>query len=117
MKRRIKQSQSSIDETLKLLRHLLTLTVLAGLSGIAHSADSLAGEQLKELNEQIEFQTDSIKQQKTSIKTMEQRLECTYSLLQSYNLCEEENEKNSDRYISCMGNAKAQNTTCLGNGS
>jgi len=115
MKRLSNQPWSTNGAILK-LHHLLILALLVGFSGVTYSAgsESQAREQLMEIEEQLELQTENIKQQKTSIKSMEQSLECTYNLLQNYNVCEEEHEKNSEDYISCMGKAKSQNTTCLG---
>ncbi|NOZ53857.1 MAG: hypothetical protein GXP08_12115 [Gammaproteobacteria bacterium] len=97
--------------------HLLAIfTLFVAFSSTAYTADSdkQTRERLLELKEQLELQTENMKQQRTSIKSMEQKLECTYSLLQSYNLCEENYEKNSEGYVSCMNKSKSDNSTCIG---
>ena len=80
-------------------------------------ADNLTKDKKTLENMQLELdqKKEALEKSKEAVKAMEKQLECKYNLLQAYNQCEEQHQKNTDEYGKCMEKAKAANSDCSDN--
>lgn len=94
------------------MKYILAITLLA-VSSVT-LADNLAKDKkrLENLQMELDQKKEALEKQKEAVKAMEKKLQCNYDLLQAYNQCEENHQKNSDEYVKCMEKAKAANDGC-----
>jgi hypothetical protein len=104
------------------MKHLLMLTLLLTVT------TSLAGEMddLKQLNQhqqrlqQLQQLLDDLKkseqqrdQQKAVLENLEKQMECNWTLIQSYETCEQLYQRASQELLDCTRKAKANAASCL----
>lgn len=98
------------------MKYTLAILLLA-FSSTGVFADALAKDKkrLENMQKELEQKKEALEKQKEAVKAMEKKLECNYNLLQAYNACEENQKKDSPKYLKCMEKAKKANSGCMEN--
>lgn len=98
------------------MKYLLTLTLLITVT------NSMAGEmdELKQQQQRLQQLLDDVKkteqqrdQQKAVLDRLQQQMDCNWTLIQSYEVCEQLYQQQPEELLECIRKAKANAIKCM----